>query len=190
MVDERPNDQMPASDAASEGQDNAASEDALRAQLEEMERECTQFRSLAQRTQADFANYRRRVDEEREDLVAQSVSRFATKLLPVMDEFKLAMEHASKQGAEAPWLEGVQFIYKKLKDILESEGVQRINAEGQPFDPWQHEALMYQETDSIKDGHIVTVARDGYKIRNRILRPAQVVVARAREGGQRHGESP
>ena len=153
--------------------------DALRAQLEEMERERTQFRNLAQRTQADFANYRRRVDEERDEVVAQAAGRFVAKLLPVMDEFKLAVEHAEKQGAEATWLEGIKLIQKKLQDILESEGVQRIKGEGQRFDPWEHEALMYQDTDAVEDGHIVAVVRDGYKIRNRVLRPAQVVVARA-----------
>ena len=181
-MDEQVNEQ-PLRPEAEERTKHGTSEDALaqtQSQLEEMERERTQFKNLAQRTQADFQNYRRRTDEEREDVVAQAAGRFVTKVLPALDEFKLAIEHAQKSGAETPWLEGVQLIYKKLSDILEAEGVQRIKAEGEKFDPWQHEALMYQDTGDVEDGRVLAVVRDGYKLRNRVLRPAQVVVARAR----------
>lgn len=152
---------------------------AVRAQLEEAERERGQYKGLLQRAQADFINFRRRVDEEREAMVQQATSRFASKLLPVMDEFKLAIEHAQKSGAEVSWLEGVQLIYRKLQDILESEGLKRIEAEGQMFDPWEHEALLHQETPSHEEGRILAVIRDGYKLYGRVLRPAQVVVAKA-----------
>lgn len=152
---------------------------AARSQLDEMERERGQYKNLAQHVQADFANFRRRVDEERTEVVQQATRRLVSKLLPVTDEFKLAVEHAQKTGAEPQWLEGVQLIYRKLQDILESEGVQRIVPEGQPFDPWEHEALLYQETSEHEEGRILAVIRDGYKLYGRVLRPAQVVVARA-----------
>ena len=152
---------------------------AVRAQLEELERERGQYKSLAQRVQADFINYRRRVDEERQEVVQQATSRFVGKLLPVMDEFALAVEHARRTGAEPSWLEGVELIYRKLQDILDSEGVQRIAPQGQRFDPWEHEALLYQETAEHEEGRILAVVREGYKLYGRVLRPAQVVVARA-----------
>jgi molecular chaperone GrpE len=155
--------------------------EALRAELEEANRERGEFKSLLQRVQADFINYRRRVEEEREEYQRQANARLILKLLPVLDEFSLALDHAARTEAEVPFLEGVRLIHRKLLALLESEGVSRIEALGKGFDPWEHEAMAYQETNECEEGKVVMVLRDGYKLHGRLLRPAQVVVAKRPE---------
>jgi molecular chaperone GrpE len=155
--------------------------EAVKSQLEESERERKQYREMAQRAQADLVNYRRRVDEERDEMVKQATSRFVAKLLPAVDELGLAVEHAAKQGAEAAWLQGVSLVHQKLSSILQSEGLQRLNPAGQRFDPWEHEALMYTPAPPEKEGTVLTVVRDGYKLHGKLIRPAQVIVAKAAE---------
>ncbi len=154
---------------------------ALRPKLEEAERERKQFKELAQRAQADLINFRKRVDQDREELERSANARLLRKLLPIIDDLALALGHVSPQEANAPWVEGVRLIHRKLLALLESEGVTPMAAEGQPFDPWEHEALLYQESETAEDGRVISVVRQGYKLHGRVLRPAQVVVARRPE---------
>ena len=155
--------------------------EALTAELEEAGREREQITSTLQRAQADFINYRRRVDEEREDQLKYSNGRLLAKLLPVLDEFNLAIGQAPSSETPEPWLEGVNLIYRKLNSIIESEGVARIEAEGKSFDPVEHEALAQQESSEHEEGRVMTVVRDGYRLHGRVLRPAQVIVAKKPE---------
>ena len=152
--------------------------DDLPAQLEEALREKEQFRALAQRAQADLANYKRRVDEEREELHQRLKSQMVLRLLDVADDFERALSHAPAEDAQESWLEGVALISQKLWATLEAEGVSRIDALHQPFDPWEHEALYHEETDSVPEGQVAQVFRQGYRLREKVIRPAQVVVAK------------
>ena len=151
----------------------------LTSQLEEAQREGEQFRRLLQRVQADFSNYRKREEEERQEHEQQANERLILKLLPVLDEFELAIDHAAGSNADRQWSEGVRLIHRKVSSILESEGVVRIEALGKQFDPFEHEAVVYQETDKEPEGKVMAVLRGGYKLRGKVLRPAQVAVAKA-----------
>ena len=150
--------------------------DELQARLEEVERERSQFRGMAQRAQADLMNYRQRVEKEREDAHRNMVERGMRNLLPIIDDLSLAIQHTPHNTEEAPWFEGVRLIERRLHALLELEGVTEMDAEGQPFDPWQHEALFMIDTLDDEPGIVVDVIRPGYKIQDRVLRTAQVSV--------------
>ena len=151
---------------------------ALTAEVEELKREKNQFREMGQRAQADLINYKRRAEEEREQQQINANSRLILKLLPVLDEFNLAMDHASKSDAEPSWLEGVSLIQRKLNSILQSESVTRIDVGGVEFDPLEHESMGYQDSDDHEEDQILTVVRDGYKLHGRVIRPSLVILAR------------
>ena len=151
---------------------------ALLGDLKQAQLEASQNLDQAQRAQAELVNQRRRGDDER---VAQGKylnSRLITKLLPVLGELDLAITHADGQGAEDAWLEGVKLIQRKLVNLLESEGVSTIEAPRALFNPLEHEALGTEESTEIPPGYITQVLRPGYRLYDRVIQPAQVIVAR------------
>lgn len=166
--------------------------DALNAEIEELGMEKSQMKDALQRAQANLINYKRRSEEERGDQQMYSNSRLILKLLPVLDEFTLAINHARTSqpepaegpAADASWLEGIGLIHRKLASLLESENVVRIQVEGKEFDPLEHEAIAYQESAEHQEGQILTVVRDGYKLHGRIIRPALVILAKKPENDQ------
>jgi len=151
---------------------------ALRRDLEEARQETVRNLELAQRTQAELANYRRRNDEERLALQKYANSRLITRLLAVADELDLAMSHAGESGPSSSWLEGVTLIQRKLFNLLDSEGVSKIDAPGVMFNPLEHEALEMEETTKYPPGFVTKVVRCGYRLHDRVIQPAQVAVAR------------
>jgi molecular chaperone GrpE len=146
--------------------------------LEQARKDVEQQRDLAQRAQAELANYRRRTEEERISLQQYSNSRLLIKLLPVVDELGMAVNHADENGPSDSWLAGVKLIQRKVTNLLESEGVSQIAAIGVQFDPVEHEAVGTQETTKHPPGYIVEVVRNGYRLHDRVIQPAQVVVAK------------
>jgi molecular chaperone GrpE len=182
-----PGDTLPASqDSAEQAQDQAnlnqlsAAEQvtALQKSLEEARLEVAQNKDLAQRAQAELVNFRKRSDEDRLSQQQYSNSRLLIKMLPVFDELELAVNHAEQHAAGDSWLEGVRLIQRKAANLLEGEGISRINVLGVPFDPVHHEAVGTEETADHPPGHIVEVVRNGYLLHDRLLQPAQVVVAK------------
>lgn len=153
----------------------------LRRDLAEAQREAGQNRDLAQRAQAELVNYRRRADEERTSSQKYSNGRLIVRLLPVIDDLDLAIHHAGARGSDRRWLEGVKLIQRKLSNLLESEGVVKIDAVGMVFNPVEHEALGTQETAEHPPGQILEVVRAGYRLHDRVIQPAQVIVARERQ---------
>lgn len=151
---------------------------ALSRDLGQAQKEVDQNRDAARRAQAELVNYRKRADEERISQQQYSNGRLIVKLLPVIDELGLAMDSADHSEAKNPWVEGVRLIHRKVSNLLESEGVSKMEPIGAQFDPLEHEAVGTQETDQWPPGHIVEVARNGYRLHDRIIQPAQVVVAR------------
>ena len=141
-------------------------------------KEAEQNLDTAQRAQAEMANYRKRADEERISLQQYSNSRLIIKLLPVLDELGLAIDHADQNESSNPWLEGVRLIQRKASNLLESEGVSQIEALGLQFDPLEHEAIGTEETTKCPSGHVSEVVRSGYRLHDRVIQPAQVIVAR------------
>lgn len=155
----------------------------IQARLEEAEREKSQFKVLAQRGQADFANFRKRADEEKLELLGNAKSQVILRILPAFDDIERAMGQAPAEGSETDngWLEGFRLIERKLNSILEGEGLQRIEAEGLAFNPWEHEIVSYLDVPKRKEGEVLEVTRQGYKMNGKVLRPAQVVVVKKAE---------
>src|SRR5437899_4325692 len=113
----------------------------LRAELAELEQKADEYLRLAQRTQADFINYRRRVEEERALQARDANVAYLQKLLPVLDDFERAMANAAPADLESSWGQGIQLVERNLRGLLATEGLERIAAEGAEFDPREHEAV-------------------------------------------------
>jgi molecular chaperone GrpE len=155
------------------------SDDAIDDELAEAVRRAEEYRELAQRLQADFDNYRKRVVKEQTRAVELAAEPFVVRLLEVLDDFDLALLSAG-DGDDADddrFVKGVELVYAKLVDALRAEGLERIDAEGKPFDPNEHEALL-QTGDGEGDAVVAEVFRQGYRLHGKVLRPAQVRVTR------------
>jgi molecular chaperone GrpE len=150
---------------------------ALQAELEQAQAQATEYLEGWQRARAEFANYKRRVEAEREDLRRASNETLLLKLLPVVDDFERALQTLPEELTEVPWVNGVKMIFRKLQALLESENVMPIQAAGQPFDPLVHEAVIQEETDEYPDEHVMEEMQRGYRLGERVLRPAMVKVA-------------
>ena len=147
--------------------------------IDDMERQRDEFKAMAQRAQADLVNYRRRVDEERQELRRNANADLITKFLGVVDDFERAIDMLPDDAASAGWREGLMLVKRNLDNLLESEGVSKIEAAGKPFDPWEHEAVFHQETPDVEEGVIVSVFKDGYRLHDKVLRASHVIVAKA-----------
>jgi molecular chaperone GrpE len=133
--------------------------------------------SLAQRAQADYANLKRRTAEERLAMLGLANEILLAKVVGLADDFDLAIDHVPDEARDTAWLEGIAAIDRKLRALLESEGVTPIEALGQPFDPALHEALSHVPGTGRPEDEIVAELRRGYRIRDRVLRPALVAVS-------------
>jgi molecular chaperone GrpE len=131
------------------------------------------------RTVADFDNFKKRAARERQDAVKFANESLIEKLLPVLDNFEMALAAAQASQENVQSLQsGVAMILQQFKSVLADAGVEEIDAAGKPFDPNLHEAVSQQETTEVPEGVVVQQARKGYKLRERLLRPATVVVAK------------
>jgi molecular chaperone GrpE len=155
----------------------------LAERIEALERELAESRAKAeehlynwQRSAADFANYKRRTDEDRALASQFGQALLIGKLLAVLDDFDRALESVPAE-AHDPWIEGVQLVERKLRGVLEAEGVTPIEAVGRPFDPNLHEAVVHEETADYPDNHVIGEVQRGYLLRDRVLRPSLVRVA-------------
>jgi len=147
--------------------------------LDEALREKDQFRALAQRVQADLENFKRRAVEEKEDLRKFGQSQVILRVLGVSDDFRRAMEMVPEEAVAPGWREGLELVQRGFDHLLEAEGVTAIEAQGEPFEPSEHEAVLFQETTELEASRVLSVVRNGYKHNGRVLRAAQVTVAKA-----------
>ena len=130
------------------------------------------------RLQADFENYRKRMDREKKDWIAFASEKLVLELLPVLDHFELGLADGAKNGAPPAVTEGFQLICNQLRAALEKTGVQVVDAaEGAAFDPHLHEAISHLPSATVAEGHVVVQTRRGYKLGDKLLRAAQVVVS-------------
>jgi molecular chaperone GrpE len=140
--------------------------------------EAAEYLEHLQRLQAEFENYRKRVLKEQTRAVELASEPIIGKLLEVLDEFELALMAAERKPEFERFLQGVEMVYAKLQEILRSEGVERVEAEGKPFDPELHEALLQGEDEGDGEPYVTDVLRTGYMLRGRVIRPSGVKVAR------------
>lgn len=132
---------------------------------------------MAQRAAADYANLKRRSEADRERDLDRAREGLLTRVVELADDFDLALEHLPPEARDNPWLEGIVAIDRKLRALLEREGVTPIEALGRPFDPNEHEALSHVSGSGAPEGAIVLEIRRGYLLRDRVLRPALVAVS-------------
>jgi molecular chaperone GrpE len=165
--------------------DPAADADAverLAAQLEVAKSLAAEHLASLQRTAADFANFKRRTAEDRERELGLASEALLRKLLVVADDFDRALDHMPAEFKDSGWIEGITLLDRKLRALLESEGVTPIEAVGRAFDPHEHEAIAIVPGTGRPDGEIVDEVQRGYRVRDKVLRPALVAVAGGEAG--------
>ncbi len=124
------------------------------------------------RSQADFANYKKRAEQEKADFVKFANADLISSLLPVMDDFERAMENVPEEGS-SEWIEGIELIYRKLMTVLENQGLSKIEAVDQDFDPNFHQAVLHEKGE---EGKVIKETQKGYMMHDRLLRPTMVIV--------------
>ncbi len=167
----------------------------LRQQVLAAEQDASDNRAGWQRTAADFANYRRRTEQDREQMLGLANEALLSKLLTIADDFDRAIANMPAELRGVGWVDGIAAIDRKLRLLLDSEGLTPIEAVGKPFDPREHEAVVQEETTTVPEGTVTSELQRGYRVRDRVLRPAMVAVAKLpavggdRSDGQTGNES-
>lgn len=146
----------------------------LKKRLEEAEATSSEYKDSWLRSQAEFQNYRRRIDRDNEMMHAAMKGDIVKKVLPILDDLERALQN---RPADDSWAGGIELIARKFQNILENEGVKKIEALGAEFDPNFHEAISHEPADGAKSGHVIGVVQNGYMIGDRVIRPAMVRVA-------------
>jgi molecular chaperone GrpE len=158
--------------------DESRSMEEILAELHQFKVDAAEMLDRLQRSQAEFANYRRRIEQDREMLRARATEDIIRKLLPLADDFDRALRSVPDEIAGHPWIEGMRLVERKLWKTLESEGISVMESVGQPFDPSRHEAVMVDEGDGAADT-VVEEFQRGYFVNDSVLRPAMVKVGPA-----------
>lgn len=140
--------------------------------------EAEKFRDLAMRTAADFDNYRKRAAREKEDAIRYANSSLLESLLPVVDNFELGLEAARSAPDAAAILQGLDMVSRQMRDFLVSSGLEEIKTEGAEFDPKVMEAVGHEPDETVAENGVLRQTRRGYKLRDRLLRPASVIVSK------------
>ncbi len=150
----------------------------LQSELQTTQKQANEYFDGWQRERADFSNYRKRIEREQGQLSQSLNGSIIKKYLVILDDLERAMKTRPVQGDGAAWADGIELIYRKLQKILEGEGVQRMPAESEMFDPIRHEAITHEDSPDHQSGQIIEVVQQGYTLGDRVLRPALVRVAR------------
>jgi molecular chaperone GrpE len=140
--------------------------------------EIARLKDMALRAHADLDNFRKRAAREKEESLRFANARLLEDLLPVLDSFHLGLDAARQAGAASAVVEGFEMVRRRLEDFLRDHGVEPVPAEGQTFDPSRHEAVGHEPHSEIPEGAVVRQLRAGYTLRDRLLRPATVVVSK------------
>jgi molecular chaperone GrpE len=154
--------------------------EALRQELEEAKTQAAEYLDGWQRARAEFANYKKRNEQERQELFKLANTTLITRLLPIFDDFERAFQTLPNNLLSLTWIDGVVLIYRRLQAIVEAEGLTLMETEGQSFDPLLHEAVTYEESAEHEEGQIIGEVQKGYKLGDRVLRPALVRVAKGK----------
>jgi molecular chaperone GrpE len=173
-ADEEPEEEQ----AVAERADEAAEGVTIAADLDAARAEAESYLDDLRRLQADFDNYRKRTLREQTARAAAASQALVAKLLPVLDNFELAVSAAEQSRDFDRMLKGVEMVFGELREVLQGEGLVKIEAEGKPFDPERHEAVVAVEQEDSEPGTVVDIVRTGYELRGKVLRPAMVKVAK------------
>lgn len=166
------------SDELPEKPEHEPSEIMLQHELEQTKAQSQEYLEGWQRARAEFANYKKRVARDQEDARLRIAADTLSKYLGVIDDLERALKERPEDGEAAAWAEGIELIYRKMYGVLETEGVEVIDAEGEHFDPTLHEAISHDESEDHEEGDVIEVVQPGYRLGERVLRPAMVRVAK------------
>ncbi len=174
MTDEQPEEAAAA--AAEANREEPDDVEGLRARLEEEKQRAGKHYESWQRAAADYQNFKRRMEEERREVARLASISLIINLLPLMDDIERALRNVDPKLAGLTWIDGIWMIYRKFEAVLQNAGVTEIEADAQQFDPTVHEAI--SEVDG-EEGKVVSVVQKGYKLGDRVIRPAMVVVGKS-----------
>jgi molecular chaperone GrpE len=147
-------------------------------ELIESQKKAEEYLQSWQRAQADYLNLKRRIEEERGEFTARANQDLILQILPVLDNFRRAFKHIPKEYKDSEWVEGIKHLEKQLENILRNEGLEAIPTVGQKFNPLLHEALILEEKKGMEKGKILEELEGGYKLANKVIKPAKVKVAK------------
>lgn len=191
MPEQQKNNQHNHSDGAAQAEVNAVSGvveeqpasdvSDLQQRLQHAEQDSREYKDQWLRAVADYKNFKRRAELERAELIRSASVGLVVKLLPIIDDFDRAAASVPPEIEPHAWWAGTKLIAQKLRTILESEGVTPIEALGQDFDPTLHDAVMYEEAEG-QDGKVIAEFQKGYRVHDRVLRPAMVKVGKGTTG--------
>lgn len=161
-----------------EGEAAEASPDSESAQkIEELTRQAEEHYNRMLRIQADFDNFRRRTQREKEELAKYASMKLIEQLLPVLDNFERAMQVGQDGGEENSFFVGMEMIHRQLMQVMEAEGLRKMEPVGTPFDPEMHQAVVREESEEHEEGIVIDVIQNGYWLKDKVLRPAMVKVS-------------
>ena len=146
--------------------------------LQEAQNKSKEYFEGWQRERADFANYKRRIERDQQVMSQNITADIVKKYLTALDDLERALKNRPVEESASAWANGIELIQRKMQTILEAEGVRRIPAEAEDFDPSRHEAISYEENPEFEGGQIIEVVQQGYTLGDRVIRPALVRVAR------------
>ncbi|SMF88617.1 molecular chaperone GrpE [Paenibacillus uliginis N3/975] len=156
---------------------NSSEEAGLQAEIENLRNEMSEHQQRTLRVQADYDNFRRRTQKEKEELAKYASSKLVTELLPVFDNFERALAATEDNPEFESFSKGVGMIFRQLETVLNAEGLTAMNSVGQPFNPEFHQAIMQVESDDYEEGIVVEEVQKGYMLKDKVLRPAMVKVS-------------
>ncbi len=165
-------------ESAAEELDSVVAPEPIQSELESIQAQADEYLDGWQRARAEFANYKRRIEREQAEARDRIAGNTLVRFLGVMDDLERALKDRPSDGDAASWAEGIELIYRKLSALFIAEGVEEILADGTSFDPALHEALSHEESDEHAEGQVIEVVQRGYRMGDRVLRPALVRVAK------------
>ena len=167
------------SDTAQDGNPpgTTAPTDDLAAELEQVRAQAAEYLDGWQRARADFTNFRKRTEREKEDSHRHAAANVLEQFLPVLDDLERALQNVPEEFEDHTWTQGVRLIGDKFHVLLDANGLVEINPQGEPFDPNRHEAVGTDDNSDVESGHVTVVLQKGYACGDRVLRPALVRVA-------------
>ncbi len=174
------------SEAAEQENDSTSSPEA---KISQLNAELEKYKDIALRSSADLDNYRKRVMREKEEAVRYANATFLEKLIPILDNFELGLQAAKSAGGNTAILDGMSIVAKQLQEFLESIGVETIDATGQPFNANLHEAIAQEHSSEVSEGSVIRQVRKGYRLKDRLIRPANVVVSQGVFAGDKKAEA-
>jgi molecular chaperone GrpE len=157
----------------------APAEETEETALAQLQSDLGRFKDLALRSEADLQNFRKRAAREKEDAIKYANASFLERLIPVLDNFEMGLT-AARAEKNSAILSGFEMVAKQFTDFLADSGVQSIEAEGRKFDPNLHEAVAQEASDTVADGVVIRQLRKGYKLKDRLIRPANVIVSKGK----------